>query len=177
MERFKQVSRSERASVLYKDIFFYFAGKRFFFLYSWCDFFTGEEKRSVLYYSDISDMFPVTGGNFIHTCMHVHIVFAGVRVCVRAGRRVCVCVKQIHTHSRRVFASVAAGAGSGARLRCQTRELPSVAVGAGGDGSGTHSSRELAGWTQEAYGIRVRPSRRRIFACAAVGADCRGWGS
>jgi hypothetical protein len=49
-----------------------------------------KEKRSVLYYSDISDMFPVTGGNFIHTCMHVHIVFAGVRVCVRAGRRVCV---------------------------------------------------------------------------------------
>ena len=40
-------------------------------------------------------MFPVTGGNFIHTCMHVHIVFAGVRVCVRAGRRVCVCGKQI----------------------------------------------------------------------------------
>ena len=35
-------------------------------------------------------MFPVTGGSFIHTCMHVHIVFAGVRVCVRAGRRVCV---------------------------------------------------------------------------------------
>ena len=100
-----------------------------------------KEKRSVLYYSDISDMFPVTGGNFIHTCMHVHIVFAGVRVCVRAGRRVCVCVKQIHTHSSRVFAGVAAGAGSGARLRCQTRELPSVAAGAR---SGTHSSRELA---------------------------------
>ena len=71
-----------------------------------------KEKRSVLYYSDISDMFPVTGGNFIHTCMHVHIVFAGVRVCVRAGRRVCVCVKQIHTHSSRVFAGVAAGADS-----------------------------------------------------------------
>ena len=34
------------------------------------------------------------------------------------------------TCSRRVFASVAAGAGSGARLRCQTRELPSVAAGA-----------------------------------------------
>ena len=130
MERFKQVSRSERASVLYKDIFFYFAGKRFFFLYSWCDFFTGEEKRSVLYYSDISDMFPVTGGNFIHTCMHVHIVFAGVRVCVCAGRRVCVCGKQIHTYSSRELPSVAAGAGSGARLRCQTRELPSVAAGA-----------------------------------------------
>ena len=71
-----------------------------------------KEKRSVLYYSDISDMFPETGGNFIHTCMHVHIVFAGVRVCVRAGRRVCVCVKQIHTHSSRVFAGVAAGADS-----------------------------------------------------------------
>jgi hypothetical protein len=89
-----------------------------------------KEKRSVLYYSDISDMFPVTGGNFIHTCMHVHIVFAGVRVCVRAGRRVCVCGKQIHTYSSRELPSVAAGAGSGARLRCQTRELPSVAAGA-----------------------------------------------
>jgi hypothetical protein len=75
-------------------------------------------------------MFPVTGNNFIHTCMHVHIVFAGVRVCVRAGRRVCVCGKQIHTHSSRELPSVAAGAGSGARLRCQTRELPSVAAGA-----------------------------------------------
>ena len=75
-------------------------------------------------------MFPVTGGNFIHTCMHVHIVFAGVRVCVRAGRRVCVCGKQIHTYSSRELPSVAAGAGSGARLRCQTRELPSVAAGA-----------------------------------------------
>jgi hypothetical protein len=80
-----------------------------------------KEKRSVLYYSDISDMFPVTGGNFIHTCMHVHIVFAGVRVCVRAGRRVCVCGKQIHTHSRRVFAGVAALACSSAR---RARELP-----------------------------------------------------
>ena len=91
-----------------------------------------KEKRSVLYrdYSDISDMFPLTGGNFIHTCMHVHIVFAGVRVCVCAGRRVCVCGKQIHTYSSRELPSVAAGAGSGARLRCQTRELPSVAAGA-----------------------------------------------
>ena len=73
-----------------------------------------KEKRSVLYYSDISDMFPVTGGNFIHTCMHVHIVFAGVRVCVRAGRRVCVCVKQIHTHSSRVFAGLTVDADCGA---------------------------------------------------------------
>ena len=110
MERFKQVSRSERASVLYKDIFFYFAGNFFFYIHGVIS--SPKEKRSVLYYSDISDMFPVTGGNFIHTCMHVHIVFAGVRVCVRAGRRVCVCVKQIHTHSSRVFAGVAAGADS-----------------------------------------------------------------
>jgi hypothetical protein len=102
-----------------------------------------KEKRSVLYYSDISDMFPVTGGNFIHTCMHVHIVFAGVRVCVRAGRRVCVCVKQIHTYSSRELPSVAAGAGSGARLRCQTRELPSVAAGAGSGARLRCQTREL----------------------------------
>jgi len=127
MERFKQVSRSERASVLYKDIFFYFAGKRFFLYIHGVISSPEKEKRSVLYYSDISDMFPVTGGNFIHTCMHVHIVFAGVRVCVRAGRRVCVCVKQIHTHSSRVFAGVAALACSSAR---RARELPSLAVGA-----------------------------------------------
>ena len=66
-------------------------------------------------------MFPVTGGNFIHTCMHVHIVFAGVRVCVRAGRRVCVCFKQIHTHSSRVFAGVAGRAArsfGGSRSKC-----------------------------------------------------------
>ena len=75
-----------------------------------------------------------------------------MKMCVRAGRRVCVCVKQIHTYSSRELPSVAAGAGSGARLRCQTRELPSVAVGAGGDGSGTHSSRELAGGAAGADG-------------------------
>ena len=91
--------------------------------------------------------------------MHVHIVFAGVRVCVRAGRRVCVCGKQIHTYSSRELPSVAAGAGSGARLRCQTRELPSVAAGAR---SGTHSSRELASLTVDAGG---RPRIWRVFSC------------
>ena len=89
------------------NLFFYFPGKRFFFYIHGVITSQEKEKRSVLYYSDISDMFPVTGGNFIHTCMHVHIVFAGVRVCVRAGRRVCACGKQIHTYSSRVFAGVA----------------------------------------------------------------------
>jgi hypothetical protein len=111
MERFKQVSRSERASVLYKDKpFLLLRRKKIFFYIHGVITSQEKEKRSVLYYSDISDMFPETGGNFIHTCMHVHIVFAGVRVCVRAGRRVCVCGKQIHTYSSRVFAGVAVDA-------------------------------------------------------------------
>ena len=60
MERLKQVPRSERASVLYKDklarhgfrvedcftetnMLCYYAGPRFFFQ-SWCDYFTGKRK-------------------------------------------------------------------------------------------------------------------------------------
>ena len=101
-------------------------------------------------------------------------------MCVRAGRRVCVCVKQIHTYSSRELPSVAAGAGSGARLRCQTRELPSIAAGAlsracsrrvfagvaAGAGSGARlrcQTRELARVT---VGARSRSrSRRRELSC------------
>ena len=75
----------------------YFAGKRFFFIY---DVITSpeKEKRSVLYYSDISDMFPVTGGNFIHTCRHVHIVFAGACLCASTCGQASVCAWPADAH-------------------------------------------------------------------------------
>ena len=57
-----------------------------------------KEKRSVLYHSDISDMFPVTGGNFIHTCRHVHIVFAGVCLCASTCGQASVCVWPADAH-------------------------------------------------------------------------------
>ena len=99
MERFKQVSRSERASVLYKDIFFYFAGKRFFFIYSWCDFFTGKRKtlctillRYIRYVSSDWRQF--------HPHMHACTYCVCGRACVRACGQACVCVCQADTHIR-----------------------------------------------------------------------------
>ena len=97
MERFKQVSRSERASVLYKDIFFYFAGKRFFYIYSWCDFFTGKRKtlctillRYIRYVSSDWRQF--------HPHMHACTYCVCGRACVRVCGQACVCVWQADTH-------------------------------------------------------------------------------
>ena len=84
-----------------------------------------------------------------------------MKMCVRAGRRVCVCVKQIHTYSSRELPSVAAGAGSGARLRCQTRELPSVAAGAG-------SGARLRCQTRELPSIAAGALSRACDICAHV---------
>jgi len=83
--------------VLYKDIFFYFAGKRFFFIYSWCDFFTGKRKtlctillRYIRYVSSDWRQF--------HPHMHACTYCVCGRACVRACGQACVCVCQADTH-------------------------------------------------------------------------------
>ena len=42
--------------------------------------------------------FPVTGGNFIHTCRHVHIVFAGACLCAGTCGQASVCVWPADAH-------------------------------------------------------------------------------
>ena len=167
-----QTSVTERESecALQRQTFSFTSPEKDFFLYSWCDYFTGKRKtlctillRYIRYdSSDLRQFHP-----HMHTC--TFCVCGRVIVCVRAGRRLCVYGKQMHTYSSRVFASVAAGAGSGARLICQTGELPSDAVGANTRTGG----RVFAGDAPLAAPLRSRTRPDRGPAgCAACAYVC-----